>query len=243
MSDILQLKHHKAMWCNGRKFRIKQLDETRKTSDSGITAVFQVTNVSSMSDRHPRESKNRYYGFLNDIIECDFNFFKLVLFDVKWYRLRMHEHDEERTIIQNANGFPMIKTTVFEKTNDRYVFPSQCEQVFYSKVPGKRDWSFVVRYDPRGRPVKYTIDEEDDIEEEDDVLELEQEEYGSTDEEDEEDEDNAPVLDDDIDEDMLENDNDDDDDDDIINPFNNVSELDADTDIELDDQEEDTEEG
>jgi hypothetical protein len=29
----------------------------------------------------------------------------------------------------------------------------------------------------------------------------------------------------------------------IINPFNNVSEPDADTDIELDDQEEDTEEG
>ena len=66
------MKQHKAMWCNGRKFCIKQLDETRKTSDSGITTVFQVTNVSSMSDRRPRESENRYYGFLNDIIECDF---------------------------------------------------------------------------------------------------------------------------------------------------------------------------
>jgi hypothetical protein len=53
--------------------------------------------------------------------------------------------------------------------------------------------------------------------------------------------DNAPVLDDDIDEDMLENDIDDDDD--IINPFNIVSEPDVDTDVELDDQEEDTEEG
>jgi hypothetical protein len=42
----------------------------------------------------------------------------------------MHKHDEERTIIQHANGFPMIKTTVFEKTNDHYVFSSQCEQVF-----------------------------------------------------------------------------------------------------------------
>jgi hypothetical protein len=138
----------------------------------------------------------------------------------------------------------MIKKMVFEKTNDRYVFPSQCKQVFYSKVPGKRDWSFVFRYDPRGRPIKYTVDEEDDIEEEYDV-ELEQEEYGSTDEEDGEDEpgvgDIAPVLDDDIDEDMLENDIDDDDD--IINPFNSVSEPDADTDIELDDQEEHTEEG
>jgi hypothetical protein len=156
MSDILQLKHHKAMWCNGCKFCIKQLDETRKTSDSGITAIFQVTNVSFRSDTHPRESENIYYGYLNDILECDFNSFKLVMFDVKWYRLRMHARDEERTVIQHAHGFPMIKTTVFERGHDRYVFPSQCEQVFYSKVLGERDSSFVVRYDPRGGPVKYT---------------------------------------------------------------------------------------
>ena len=70
----------------------------------------------------------------------------------------MHEDDDEITIIQHADHFLMIKRTIFWKTNDHYVFPSQCEQVFYSKVPGKRDWSFVVIYDPRGRPVKYTID-------------------------------------------------------------------------------------
>jgi hypothetical protein len=68
MSGILQLKHHKTMWCNDRKFHIKQLDETIKKSDSGITVVFQVANVSSRSYIHPRESENRYYGFLNDII-------------------------------------------------------------------------------------------------------------------------------------------------------------------------------
>jgi hypothetical protein len=207
------------------------------------TISTQVTNVSSRIDRRPREYENRYYGFLNDIIGCDFNSFKLFFFYVNWYRLRIHEHDEERTIIQHANRFTMIKTTFFEKTNDLYVFPNQCEQVFYSKVPGKRDWSFVVRYDPRGRPIKYIVDEEYDIEEEDDV-ELEKEEYGLTDEEDREDEpsvgDNAPVL-DDIDEDMLKNDIDDDDD--IINPLNIVYEPDADTYIELDDQEEYIEEG
>jgi hypothetical protein len=75
------------MWFNGRKFCIKQLDENRKTSDSGITAVFQVTNVSSRSDKHSREYENRYYGYLDDILECDFNSFKIFLFDVKWYRL------------------------------------------------------------------------------------------------------------------------------------------------------------
>ena len=118
------------MWCNGHKFFIKQLDETRKTFDSGITVVFQVINVSSRSDKHPQESENRYYGYLNDTLECEFNSFKLVLFDVKWYRLRMHECDEERTVIQHDNGFPMIKTMMFERGHDRYVYPRQCEQVF-----------------------------------------------------------------------------------------------------------------
>ena len=75
----------------------------------------------------------------------------------------MHEHEEERTFIhEHANGFLMIKTMVLEKGEDRYVFPCQCEHVFYSKVPGKRDWSLIVKYDPRGRPVKYIVDEEDD---------------------------------------------------------------------------------
>jgi hypothetical protein len=188
--------------------------------------------------------KNIYYGFLNDIIDYEFNPFKLVLFDVKWYRLGMHEHDYERTIIQHAHGFMMIKKIVFEKTNDRYVFAGQCEQVFYSKVPGKRDWSFVVRYDPRGRRLKYIVDEEDYIEEEYGV-ELDREEYGSTNEEDEEYEpcvgDNVPVFYDDIDEDIIENEIDCDDD--IIIPLNIVYELDADTYVDLDDQEEYTEEG
>jgi hypothetical protein len=75
------------MWCNGCKFHIKQLDETGKFFDSGIIAVFHITNVSSRSVRHPREYENRYYGYLNDILDCDFNSFKLVMFDVKWYRL------------------------------------------------------------------------------------------------------------------------------------------------------------
>jgi hypothetical protein len=115
------------MQCNGHKFHIKQLDETKKNSYSGINAVFYVTSVSSRSDRHTQESENRYYGYLNDILECDFNSFKLVFFYVKWYRLRMHKRDEERTVIQHANEFSMIKTMVFERGHDHYVFPSQCE--------------------------------------------------------------------------------------------------------------------
>ena len=87
MYGILHYKHHKAMWCNGHRLRIKEFNGTRKTFDSGIATVFQVTNGSSRSDRHPQEFENIYYGYLEDILECEFNSFKLVMFEVKWYRL------------------------------------------------------------------------------------------------------------------------------------------------------------
>jgi hypothetical protein len=149
--SMLQLKHHKAMWCNGRKLHIKMLDDKMKTSDCGIIVVFKVTNISSRSDRNPEETENRYYGHLEDVIECDFNSFKIVLSEVEWYRLRMHERDPERTITEHDNGFTMVNTRAFKPGTEPYVLPSQCEKVFYSKVPSKASWSYVVRYDPRGR--------------------------------------------------------------------------------------------
>ena len=76
---MMQLIHHNAMWCNGHKFHIKKLDDKMKTFDCGITAVFKVTNVCSRSDRNLVVYENRYYGYLEDILECDFNSFKLVL--------------------------------------------------------------------------------------------------------------------------------------------------------------------
>ena len=57
----------------------------------------------------------------------------------------------------------MVNTRLFEPGTEPYVLQSQCEQVFYLEVPGKAGWSFVVRHDPRGRPVKYNL--EDDNEE------------------------------------------------------------------------------
>lgn len=72
------------MWYKGHKFNTKKLDEKRKTPNCGINGVFQVTNVSSRSDTHPQVFENRYYGYLDDILECDFDSFKLVAFDVKW---------------------------------------------------------------------------------------------------------------------------------------------------------------
>jgi hypothetical protein len=87
----------------------------------------------------------------------------------------MHERDPERSIIDHANGFTVVNTRAFKPATKHDVLPSQCEQVFYSEVPSKAGWSYVIRYDLRGRPIKYThVEEEDNIEEEDDDADQEQ---------------------------------------------------------------------
>ena len=94
------------MVCNGCRYHIKKLDETKKTSHYGISAFFEVTNVSSRSDRDPELLENRYYGYLEDILQCEFKYFKVVLFVFKWYRLHLNQCDPDRTIIEHDNDLP-----------------------------------------------------------------------------------------------------------------------------------------
>jgi len=66
----------------------------------------------------------------------------------------------------------MVNTRLVEPISDLYSLPSQCEQVLYSEVLGRADWSYVVRYYPRGRQVECNVAEEDDnVDEYDDVEE------------------------------------------------------------------------
>ena len=112
-------------------------------------------------------NQNQYYGILVDILDCDFNSFKLVLFIIKWYRLWLNQNDPDRTVIDHENGFPIINTRLFELVGDEpYVLPSQCEQVFYLEIPHKLGLSFFVRNCPRGRSINYNAIEEEYIEEE-----------------------------------------------------------------------------
>ena len=138
----------------------------------------------------------------------------------------------------------MVSTGEFEPSIEPYVLPSQCEQIFYSEVPGKAGWSYVVRYDQRGRLVKYNhVDDEDNHEEEEEEDgDSNQEKVVAVDVFDEEIEevDNPNVVDDDLIDDVDDYISKDsiDDDVDVNDPFINMySEPDPDTDVELDEEE------
>ena len=64
----------------------------------------------------------------------------------------------------------MVNTRLFEGGMVPMFFQANVKKVFYSEVPGKANWSFVVRHNPRGRPVKYNLEKgnEEGLEEEDD---------------------------------------------------------------------------
>jgi hypothetical protein len=156
----------------------------------------------------------------------------------------MNERDHDRTIILHDTGFTMVNTRSFKPGTDHYVLPRQCKQVFYSEVPGKAGWSFVVGYDSRGRPVKYNIvDEENDLEEEDDAKEQVVDVADVSNEEPEGDEPNVLVggnayLDDDIhDEDIFLGNEYIDDDVDTVNPYNTLYEP-NDMDVQFDEDDE-----
>ena len=113
-------------------FHLTDIQNSQKIDTMGIWKIFYIVTLKS---------------------------FKGVLFIVKWYRLRLNQRDLNRTIIEHDNGFTMVNTRLFEPRMDPYVLPIQCEQVFYSEVPGKAGWSFVLRHDLRGRPVQYNLDD------------------------------------------------------------------------------------
>ena len=139
-------------------------------------------------------------------------------------------------------------TRLFELGTDPYVLPRQCEQVFYSEVPGKAGWSFVVRHNPRGRPVKYDAsNEEGSLEEEDDDEEHDQHELADDDnptkdvQEIVESNDVANNVDEDYTDDDRMSVSDDDDDDDMANLYNVDSRY-VDANDELDEEDVDMDE-
>ena len=99
---------------------------------------------------------------MEDIIQCDFNSFKLVMFVVKWHRLLLNQCDPNRTIIEHDNGFIMGNTRLFELGTKPYVLPSQCEHVIYFDIPGRGGWLFVMRHDLRGRKINYNVEEDNE---------------------------------------------------------------------------------
>jgi len=156
-----KVTHYKGLWCKGRHYRVRKLDENRKTIDCGIATYFIVDFQSHVRDGNIKTDTLRYYGLIEDILELNFRSFKVVLFEAKWFRnIVVGNHP---TTYMHENGFCIINHTRFEQTDEPYVFPDQCEQIFLCCHPTERSKSFVIEYNPRSIRVFQPSHEEQPI--------------------------------------------------------------------------------
>jgi len=84
---------------------------------------------------------------VQDILEHNFKSFKVVLFNAILFRNIVAGNHP--TTYMHENGFCIIDHTRFEQTDEPYVFPDQCEQIFLCHHPTKWSKSFVIEYNPR----------------------------------------------------------------------------------------------
>ena len=120
-----KVTHYKGMWYKGHHYSVWKIDENRQTFDCGIAAYFTVDCQTHVRDGDIIIDTLRYYGLVEYILELNFIYFKVVLFNAKWFRNIVAGNHP--TTYMHENGFCIINHSRFKKTDEPYVFPNQYE--------------------------------------------------------------------------------------------------------------------
>ncbi|XP_035837675.1 uncharacterized protein LOC110893278 [Helianthus annuus] len=96
------VKKYKGFIINGFRFHTKDLEQNRKTQNSGVMLEAMTNSFSSAKDNNPIVGDVTYYGVLNDIIELEYAVYrKVVLFHCDWISNGSRKKQDE-------NGFTLL---------------------------------------------------------------------------------------------------------------------------------------
>ena len=120
------------------------------TQDCGVEVDFDQSSRSSHRDQNLIRGTLGYIGKMQEIIEVDFSYFQCVIFKCKWWdtfdRNNVKEDRNSRWIYINSRN-------MWDEAKEPYVFPKDCNQVFFYLDVLDRDWWFVLRYNPRSKQI------------------------------------------------------------------------------------------
>ncbi|XP_052197050.1 uncharacterized protein LOC127804264 [Diospyros lotus] len=151
-------RKYKGFIINGFRFRVKEVEEKRKTQNSGVIVTAKTESYANVRDNNPISGDVTYYGVLNDILELDYlSGKKVTLFNCDWVSQRSGKKEDD-------DGFTLVNFTRLMPTDEPFILASQAQQVFYVEDPTEKDWHVVIRTTPRDQFDQKVNSCEDDIE-------------------------------------------------------------------------------
>ncbi|XP_035843728.1 uncharacterized protein LOC110929331 isoform X4 [Helianthus annuus] len=137
------VKKYKGFIINGFRFHTKDLEQNRKTQNSGVMLEAMTNSFSSAKDNNPIMGDVTYYGILNDIIELEYAVDrKVVLFHCDWISNGSRKKQDE-------NGFTLLNFEGLNPHNDPFILACQAQQVFYVADRVDKGWKVVIKTTPR----------------------------------------------------------------------------------------------
>ncbi|KAK2997722.1 hypothetical protein RJ639_025814, partial [Escallonia herrerae] len=109
---------YKGFIINGFRFHIKELEQNRKTQNSGLVVNAMTPSFSSARDDNPILGDLTYYGVLEEIIELS-----------NWVSKGSRKKEDE-------NGFTLLNFKRLTRHKEPFVLASQVQQVFYTEDVG-----------------------------------------------------------------------------------------------------------
>ena len=146
---------YRAMYAHGMHLRIRTAEEEKVTCDSAVAAAVLRRNRGRSSGRGGQLQKQKYVGWVEEIMELDYRNHYYVVLVCSWILGTLTGQNPK--VIRDDYGFTLGN---FRNTMalgpDSFAFPTQCIQVFYSddQVKSTRtggDWKVICSTDVRGR--------------------------------------------------------------------------------------------
>ena len=138
------------MWAYGHHFCTKDVFNGRVTEDCGVTVDFNQSSCASHREQNLIGGMLGYVEKILEIIQVDFSSFQCVIFRCKWWDTfnmnNIKEYCDSGLIYINS-------INMWNESKEPYVFLKHCNQVLFYPDVLDRDWSFILRHDPRYKHV------------------------------------------------------------------------------------------
>jgi len=151
---------YKSMYAFGNHFRVRSAEQSLKTCDSGMAAMFKQVCRNGIQDVNQVEADVEYVGHIEEILELNYRRHCVVVLVCDF--VKANYRGQNATIKKDKWGFTLAN---YERRSgiicrDSFAFPKHCEQVFYCDAREAPDWKIVMRKEVRNKRVLPNHEEE-----------------------------------------------------------------------------------